>query len=424
MKQRPYVRVDIIGGGHVALALTKKILTSDIVSYLSSLYIWKKAENQYPLDIGGRSTLFEDTLHLFQMYMRRRSVSVASVEPEVRFYKKVSDLRSIVIENIEWESEGGQSVLLLLSKYHLSPYFGGNKTWDDLPNELQSVVRSVLSVESSEPTLDVSHTPASRFEEFQRRYKLIVSKLEAFAKGSMIVPERLYRLKDSALSISVLAQMLKKFPGTVLNFVNEVETTSMILTEVSEIPPERIMAPCQHDNHRVQYALQCMLTSKLGDVHVECPLFGPHNNLAFVPESQVVINGQTLDTFPHADEVRLALSPAIKWGTLYGEQLYRERGSSNEDSTLSLLEALEGIVFPEKSTDMRAICYYHSEKVFTGLFGRFDSTGTFVVKNNQLDALGANDCARFALSLAEQQALDRMFRELLYDKTYIYRPVR
>jgi len=411
-------RVDIIGTGGLSLALIKKLASKDMEGNFSEINVWQRQSFQIT-DSGvsafQKSSVNTDLFNIFRMFQFNGDKNNSRIH--FRTFESLDDMRAISTESQAAAERGEKCLLVALSKYRLEElsYVDPQKKTTPLDSENPKHIALLAArMKTWLATTDYDRLEPKALKETVLRDRDgllgeaegIQDIIQELDKTTKVGYERLYTLKSSVLGVRELSKVLTGYPGTVLNMVNEVDTTNRIIMSVGGLSPEKVISPCEHDRIRAEYFLWKMLREQgveVVDLHAE--YVGPHNHTGFTPLESISWEFKDTAGKVSGKALRTAIRSSIKKSNGFGEQVFLSKGSSDEDSVEGIFRAVESFLMPGEKP-FRASSYLHEHNTYSGLNGLFKEDGSFVVSDTFMDYAKQKSKERFLVAVETQRKID------------------
>lgn len=368
------MKLDIIGNGRIALALIKKIVFEDkIFPNLMEINIWSRRKikilrNSFTID--DSDTLYEDIINMKIQDLNLKCY----VSLNYHYYECLDELKSIVINSKE------DDVLIITSKYNLNElYFVDNQCKEkfDYNNKahIELLINRYRHVFANTETYDLLSEEKRKariikdFSCFKKQHMKLQKCVKELSSSTNVGIERLYNLNNAVVGIINLAKVLQKYKGLIINMVNEIEVTNMLLLKYSKIDAFNIISLCDNDNIRAKYFLKKEIEKSGFIVKSIClEYLGPHNHNGFLPKEKIVINNEPISSlFSESYIDELLEKVKIKVNSL-GEEIFLKKGSSDEDTVDSIYKFLVNYTVENSSYNqiIRLSCFSSTENLFYG----------------------------------------------------------
>lgn len=410
-------KIDIIGNGRVTLALLKSIFDNKLDNEIEQIRVWSRVKKEI---VKGELIRKEDNTneYLVKIHAMFNNVNSSFKENKVVFrtFNNINEL-------VEINNSDENHILILAIRYNLDElfYLDGKSLDFDLENPLhvellklrleQFISESNISKSMNRTELKTKIKQNLNRIEIER--KAIDSAIKLLACNTSVGYERLYNLKHSAIGIKNLAKVLSKnggFKGTILNFVNEVDTTNFLLSTFSSLKPKKIISPCENDTIRAKFFLKEYLIELGIDVdYISLFYIGPHNHNGFAPKELIKVNGLPLNELISKEKLSIALSGFIEKVNSFGEKIYFKKGSSDEDTVIGIVIALKALLNNNEEI-FRASFHFEEEGMFTGFPGTI-SSGIFKPYKKLFSMLNEESSMRFKIINQEQKLINKIISE-------------
>lgn len=422
--------LDIIGNGRVTLALLKKIISSSLVDYFSNINVWmrRKFEIQNNTVCDITDNINEDIFNLYRESLNLNTHSERNRRVSFRKYETISDLSEILELCVEKKSLGKKHILVIAPRYRTDELkyvdtSGGKEklnTSFDLHLELLNRRLKTISTAFLGQLPQRGEHLKKHCSAEQNRILCYVEKLDGAISEwndlTNIGHDRLYNLRNSAIGIRELSVFLNKcgkYRGTILNLVNEVDSTNKIFVESGAIETANIVSPCEHDRMRAAHFVKKHLACcGVKAVSVDLFFLGGHNHTGFIPEEFVQVNGRPLSKHICKVDIVKVLMDATHCSNAFGEKIFLYKGSSDEDVVESICGAMSSVIFGGNKISFRASHYLKEFKVFTGVVGSFNDRGEFCQSFPMLSDLQKTSLEKILYSINNQKIIDNKIKDI------------
>ena len=222
-------------------------------------------------------------------------------------------------------------------------------------------------------------------------------------KRTALSKNRSSNLIDSIIGTIELAKAFRGYKGNIINAVNEVDTTTKLLTDISGVEYGKVTGLCDNDRLRYENEIyKYMLQSgelKLSDIFV--PVFGTHNQFMTAIANRIQIKDKLLPDLKNMSKYYPVLDKCRNEIINIGEGIYAKRGASDLDSATALLNMVKSIVWKDNKI-IRASCRMKEDDDFcTGILIYHDNgfykpyklddyIGSMNTKENEMFTYGNN----------------------------------
>lgn len=382
-------RLDIIGNGRVTLSLLKAIFDQKLDTYIERINVWCRKRKVLSAGklIDAKDNINEDILRI---YLMQRHSGKKSDKMNEKLEFKTFDC----IDELHQLGNGtGKKVLILAVKYDLDELIYVDKAKQEKirPASLNHFELLLSRMKLIIPGMSECHIQQG----YDLRRKLLIDVKQILNERNLVriaVDQlshnisagftRLYNLEHSAVGVKYLSQVLRNYNGNVFNMINEVDTTNSILHYFSGLKPEIITSPCENDTIRARFFLREQLKSAGINVStLSLDYLGPHNHSGFIPPETVIVNGKRLVEIMNEKEALALISEVTGKVNGFGEDVFLKKGSSDEDTVISICAALSSLLKKDDSSFVRVSCYDKSSDLYSGLPGFFRGEQFKPVKN-------------------------------------------
>lgn len=402
------MNINIIGNGRIALALVKEIVNGTNSKKINCITIYSRKCTG--IKDGKYCRWIDPTFeHILNIYLEEKELPVCIY---FRYFDSLSQV-ALLCKNSKKED-----LLILAIKYDMNELKFVDKQCQEKFNLQKEEHVKLLSFRLHYFDADTTQYEDEKGIVDKNKLKIRVKKLERQAiyleetikrmdKQTSVGYERLYNLRNSAIGILNLGNVIKHFKGMIFNMINEIDITNWILIKVVGISAESLLSPCENDSLRAKYFLR----NKLQEFGIEAKslslvYIGPHNHNGFVPLESVYLDEipfkKCVEEFPNLD-CRDFLRSVIEEINSFGEKVFIKKGSSDEDTVLCLGKAVNQYISQEE-TYFRASIYLKELDCCTGL--PIICKGNKIhIKNAIFDELSKETQERFFITIREQKLI-------------------
>lgn len=364
--------VNLISFGRLGFSFAKEFIGEfKNNSIISEFKIW------FPENVG--SELFIDQL---------RIITRDQMQFKPKPYRFMSDLKEIVSDSVIDPMIG--NITVVCSRFDYS--FKSKKIKkDELIKKI--IDRSYFNIQD--------HNGAyQKIKEKRTKIQEIIVEVQ---KRTALSKNRSSDLIDNIVGTIELAKVFRGYKGNILNAVNEVDTTTKLLTDISGVEYEKVIGLCDNDRLRYENEIyKYMLQSgelKLTDLFV--PVFGTHNQFMTAIANRIQIKDKFLPDLKNMSKYFPVLDKCRNRIINVGDDIYAKRGASDLDSATALLNMVKSIVCKDNKA-IRASCRMKEDDDFcTGILIYHDNgfykpyklddyMGSMNTKENEIFTYGNN----------------------------------
>lgn len=422
-------RVNLIGLGRVGYEFSEQLLKyfrNDPFT-LCELVIWHPIKRQ----IKGKSVVDVEPADSKQEMLRDLlHIMVPGEEGRVQLkgYRSLSDLDQLILKSHEDPTVG--DITVLTSRYDMNFGTGEGRDRrlldprDRLDGQfLESLVR--VSVYDPSNTMDVSSTVAQFREQRQLMAEIVTKVMEETG----LQENRAMNLVDSVLGTRELAKVfagsnvLPVYNGDVFVAVNEVDTTSQVFAKQSHMHPGRVAGLSHNDQLRITRCLKKQMPEHARSFPFAVPVVGAHNEFAVAVRD--LVRYRTDKWLPLSTLTRAS----VNWDDIheqaanFGLRLYTERGSSDQDAPLALLNMVQALVFEDLrgGGEVRISARHGKDDFFIGLPSRYDAN-IAVPRLDVLRHMNQDERIVFEQGVQVQESINaELIRETLIPNNWDYK---
>lgn len=379
--------LNIIGNGRVTLSLLKSIIDQRLDRYFRKITIWYREQKGLFFNnaTDKDKNINEEIIRIYLMN-KIADNELNKVEEKIIFrsFNTLDDLMQVNTDN-------SNNLLILTVKYNLDElvYIDKKKRerinpsyprhFEILLSRMKVVIPGIGS-EDEQKGSDFHKKVLGLLKQISDERRLVNMAINRLSSQIIAGYERLYNLEHSAIGIKYLSQVLRNYNGIIFNIINEIDTTNYILYKFSGLEPEKVISPCENDTIRARYFLKTNLKLKgFKATEISLSYIGPHNYSGFIPPETITVDSKQLTKLLDSQTAMALVDEVTKKVNGFGEDVFLQKGSSDEDTVIGICSALTSLLKDSKSI-VRVSCYNKEDQLFYGLPGFFKG-GQFITKN-------------------------------------------
>lgn len=372
--------INVLGYGNQGRRLVEELayICRSPLSKIKGINVW------VPNFRDGKIENYENDFHQRFNFLLTHSGGSEDYEKIMNLVKfngfnRLNDLSSIV-DNAR-DDEYNADLLIIASRYKFDMLFSDKFPKSKL--ELKEIEKFKLmrliqsNIFNAPYDYDACVNLALNIQKKQLNLEQLITD---FQKDRGINQGRLNMLSSNIIGITELGKVIKQYPGTVINIVNDVNITNYALAAEAKLSINRIVGPSSNDFARLQVLLRevykyYFAENFQGEIKVPT-LKGPHGGTLVFEREKIYFNNKSFNQIfgEDADSVYEKVKEDL---FKYGMSFAKRNNRSCEDTVFNSLQPVILSVITDDSNIYRGSVFNRDFNAFTGLDFRIQRGNIF-----------------------------------------------